>query len=81
MSSPYLAAVSFLPSLLWATDYLDPLPLSTRASLFYLTAFGATDWLPLLPLVFVVLFFAVWVPCCTSDIVFPLLFRKGPQHH
>jgi hypothetical protein len=54
---------------------------STWASLFYLTAYGVTDWLPLLPLVFVVLFFAVWIPCCTSDIVFPLLFRKGPGHH
>ena len=26
------------------------------------------------------LFLAVWVPCCTSDIVFPLLFTGGePQ--
>jgi hypothetical protein len=55
--------------------------LSTWASLFYLTAYGVTDWLPLLPLVFVVLFLAVWIPCCTSDIVFPLLFRKGPGRH
>ncbi len=54
---------------------------STWASLFYLTAYGVTDWLPLLPLVFVVLFFAVWIPCCTSDIVFPLLFRMGHEHH
>jgi len=51
--------------------------LSTWASLFYLMAFGLADWVPLLPLVFVVLFVAVWVPCCTSDIVFPLLFAKG----
>jgi hypothetical protein len=54
---------------------------STWASLFYLTAYGVTDWLPLLPLVLVVLFFAVWIPCCTSDIVFPLLFRTGPGHY
>ncbi len=26
---------------------------------------------------FVVLFIAVWLPCCVSDIVFPLLFVKG----
>lgn len=25
------------------------------------------------------LFLAVWVPCCTSDIVFPLLFAKAGQ--
>jgi hypothetical protein len=24
----------------------------------------------------VFLFLAVWIPCCTSDIVFPLLFTK-----
>jgi len=52
--------------------------ISTLASLFYLIGFGAVDWLPMFPLVFVVLFIAVWIPCCTSDIVFPLLFvRKG----
>ena len=27
--------------------------------------------------IFVVLFIAVWVPCCISDIVFPLLFVKS----
>jgi hypothetical protein len=27
-------------------------------------------------LITVFLFLAVWVPCCTSDIVFPLLFSK-----
>lgn len=51
--------------------------LSTYASLFYLTTFGApADWLPLFPLVFLILFAAVWVPCCVSDIVFPLLFVR-----
>jgi len=51
--------------------------LSTWASLFYLTGHGEANWLPLLPAVFVVLFLAVWVPCCLSDIVFPLLFVGG----
>ncbi len=51
--------------------------LSTYASLFYLTTFMApADWLPLLPLIFPILFIAVWVPCCVSDIVFPLLFVR-----
>jgi hypothetical protein len=50
--------------------------LSTWASLFYFTAFGTANWIPLLPFVFVFLFLAVWVPCCVSDIVFPLLFVK-----
>ncbi|MDH5696692.1 MAG: hypothetical protein OEZ00_08885 [Dehalococcoidia bacterium] len=48
--------------------------LSTWASLFYFTAFGIARWIPLLPLVFVFLFLAVWIPCCLSDIAFPLLF-------
>jgi hypothetical protein len=57
--------------------------LSTWASLFYLTAHGEAAWLPLLPAIFAVLFVAVWVPCCLSDIVFPLLFvgRAAEGHH
>jgi len=50
--------------------------LSTWASLFYFTAFGIAPWIPLLPLIFVFLFLAVWIPCCLSDIVFPLLFVR-----
>ena len=50
--------------------------LSTWASLFYFTAFGTARWLPLLPFIFLFLFLAVWLPCCLSDIVFPLLFTK-----
>ena len=56
--------------------------LSTWASLFYITAFGTADWIPLLPFIFLFLFLAVWIPCCTSDIIYPLLFvRKGPKPH
>jgi len=50
--------------------------LSTWASLFYFTAFGMANWIPLLPFIFLILFLAVWIPCCTSDIVFPLLFTR-----
>jgi len=56
--------------------------ISTWASLLYFTSFGTADWLPLLPLFFVFLFLAVWIPCCFSDIVFPLLWTgKEPDHH
>lgn len=55
--------------------------LSTWASLFGFTAFGTADWLPLLPIIFVYLFLAVWIPCCVSDIVFPLLWVKGEPAH
>jgi hypothetical protein len=50
--------------------------LSTWASLFYFTAFGTASWVPLLPLIFVFLFLAVWLPCCLSDIAFPLFFIR-----
>lgn len=54
--------------------HLGHVLLSTWASLFYFTAFGIVDWIPLLPFIFLFLFLAVWIPCCTSDIVYPLLF-------
>ena len=55
--------------------------ISTWASLFYIIAFGIADnWIPLLPFIFLFLFLAVWLPCCLSDIVYPLLFlRKEPE--
>jgi len=49
---------------------------STWASLFYIMAFGKAEWIPLLPFIFLFLFLAVWIPCCTSDIVYPLLFVR-----
>jgi hypothetical protein len=71
----YLRPVTKLP-------HFGHVLLSTWASLFYFTAFGAAEWIPLLPFIFLFLFFAVWVPCCISDIVFPLLFtrKKLPPH-
>ncbi|MDI6885984.1 MAG: hypothetical protein QMD22_06520 [archaeon] len=56
--------------------------LSTWASLFYLTAFGcATEWILVLPFVFLILFFSVWFPCCLSDIIFPLLFVRESNNN
>jgi hypothetical protein len=61
---------------------------STWASLFHiLMALGTEiNWIIYL-VVFLFLFIAVWLPCCVSDIVFPLLFIKtanentGTQTH
>jgi len=51
--------------------------LSTWASLFHITmALGTKVGVATVILVGVFLFLAVWVPCCTSDIVFPLLFSR-----
>lgn len=51
--------------------------LSTWASLFHITmALGAQVGVLTVALIGGFLFAAVWVPCCTSDIVFPLLFSR-----
>jgi len=53
--------------------------LSTWASLFHMTmALGDSFGVMTILLIPIFLFLAVWVPCCTSDIVFPLLFSKEP---
>jgi len=54
--------------------------ISTWASLFHiLMAKGEViSWFAYLS-IFIFLFFAVWLPCCISDIVFPLLFVKEKQ--
>jgi hypothetical protein len=64
--------------------------LSTWASLFhFMMAMGGDfNWF-ICVIVFIFLFLAVWLPCCVSDIVFPLLFvreknnpeLKGHAHH
>jgi hypothetical protein len=55
--------------------------LSTWASLFHviLAVGGQLHWLTYLA-VFFFLLIAVWLPCCVSDIVFPLLFTGEPAH-
>jgi hypothetical protein len=51
--------------------------LSTGASLFHVTTalggqVGVGTWI----VIFIFIFLSVWLPCCVSDIVFPLLFAK-----
>lgn len=56
--------------------------LSTWASLFHImmASSGFLNWYAYLAVLFF-LFVAVWLPCCVSDIVFPLLFvGKGKEH-
>lgn len=55
--------------------------LSTWASLFHiLMAMGKILNVVSYLVIFIFLFLAVWVPCCFSDIVFPLLFAKDVRH-
>jgi len=54
---------------------------STWASLFHIImALGHTlNWFTYIG-IFIFLFLSVWIPCCVSDIVFPLLFVKTPKN-
>ena len=55
--------------------------LSTWASLFHIIMAieQPLHWLVYIA-IFLFLFLAVWIPCCISDIVFPLLFIKEPKN-
>jgi branched-subunit amino acid transport protein len=57
--------------------------LSTWASLFHIImSIGGKqlNWF-VYAAIFLFLFLAVWIPCCVSDIVFPLLFVKGDDRN
>ncbi len=59
--------------------------ISTWASLFHIImALGETvNWITLM-IIFFFLFLGVWIPCCLSDIVVPLLFTgevASPEHN
>lgn len=56
--------------------------LSTWASSFHiLMALGKGISMPSAIVIFIFLFIAVWLPCCVSDIVFPLLFVKAEKNN
>lgn len=55
---------------------------STWASSSHMLMNTQADWsLSLLAGMFIALFVAVWLPCCISDIVFPLLFVRADGAH
>lgn len=54
--------------------------LSSMASILYLVSFGLVDWISVAGMVFIYIVPAVVIPCCISDIVFPLLMVKKGRH-
>ncbi len=50
--------------------------ISAAASIMYLVSFGVTHWVHHVGAVLIYMVLAVVLPCCTSDIIFPLLFVK-----
>ncbi len=74
-----VAIASFKPAT--KIPYAGHVLLSTWASLFHIImAIGGMSlhWFVYVA-IFLFLFIAVWVPCCLSDIVFPLLFIREPK--
>jgi hypothetical protein len=56
--------------------------ISTWASSFHVLMNTHRELTPLLLFgVVVVLFIAVWLPCCVSDIIFPMIFVRKPHLH
>ena len=47
--------------------------ISSMASILYLVSFGLSEWVQVIGMVFVYMILAVIIPCCVSDIIFPLL--------
>lgn len=52
---------------------------SSMASILYLISFGVTEWMHMIGGVFLITIIAVMLPCCVSDIAFPLTFLNTEQ--
>ena len=51
---------------------------STMASIFYMVGpLGRIDWIDDLGKVFIFIVLAVMIPCCLSDVVFPMLMTRS----
>ncbi|MFC1500878.1 hypothetical protein ACFL58_00295 [Elusimicrobiota bacterium] len=74
-----IAAAYFIPRT--KMPHAGHVLLSTWASLFHIIMASGDQmsWLLYL-MVFIFLFLAVWIPCCLSDIIFPLLFVNEKRH-
>ena len=49
---------------------------STMATLLYLIGFGMSNWLAHIGVVLLITVFSVLIPCCLSDVVYPMLFVR-----
>ncbi|MBN2508460.1 MAG: hypothetical protein JXQ71_17410 [Verrucomicrobia bacterium] len=78
-----LALAGIAVGVLWPrtkVSHLGHVLLSTWASLFHVVmALGDDFPWSVLVVAPVLLFLSVWLPCCTSDIVFPLLFARRTE--
>ncbi|MFA5088686.1 MAG: hypothetical protein WC552_06590, partial [Candidatus Omnitrophota bacterium] len=66
-----------------STEYSHSLHVfvSSVASILYLVSFGLNGWTDMIGGVFLITIVSVVIPCCVSDIVFPLFcLHRGCQH-
>ncbi len=73
-----LGAILGMYSNLFKLSHMLHVFLSVFASLFYFLAFSVEMNVGAILLISGLVFIAVYIPCCISDIVFPLLFIKKP---
>ncbi|MBZ0166088.1 MAG: hypothetical protein K8I00_04715, partial [Candidatus Omnitrophica bacterium] len=66
-----------------ATEYSHSIHVfvSAVASILYLVSFGLEHWTHAIGGVFLITIFAVMIPCCLSDIVFPLACTHAHCRH
>lgn len=66
-----------------ATEYSHSMHVfvSSVASILYLMAYGLTGWMDVVGSVFIITIIAVMIPCCLSDIAFPLACSHSGCHH
>lgn len=78
-----LALLGIFIGFIWPRTYFPHFGhvfLSTWASVFHITmAMSAPLTWPTALVIALFLFLAVWLPCCVSDIVFPLLFVNNKE--
>lgn len=66
----------------WTTKFphFGHVLISTWASLFHIImALGSAVSTVQIVMIGIFLFFAIWLPCCTSDIIYPMLFVKKEE--
>jgi hypothetical protein len=74
----FFGAILGMRSNLFRVSHISHVFLSVFASLFYLLAFSIEVSAIAVLLISVLVFLVVYIPCCVSDIVFPLFFIKKP---
>lgn len=78
LGSAFIGAVLGMYFNLFRVSHMLHVFLSVFASLFYLLAFSVEMSAGVILLISGLVFLVVYIPCCISDIVFPLLFMNRP---